>query len=698
MEQRRKTGRAGEQNIPQEQVKQRMEALRDRIREHDYYYYVLDQPRITDAEYDTLMQELEAWEEKYPELVDPDSPTQRVGGQPLTALGTVRHRFPLLSLTNSFDEGDLRDFDRRVRQAAEEGETVTYVVEPKIDGLSVALVYEKGKLISGATRGDGEVGEEVTQNLKTLRCLPLRLKDALPRLEVRGEVFMSRHEFERLNQQREAQGEALFANPRNAAAGSLRQLDPRVTATRRLRAFVYQILYLEALPNEMATSLAYGNDQLQALQYLEEQGLPVNPWRYYCSTLEEVVQACKEGEARRNDLPYEIDGMVIKVANSVLQAKLGATSKTPRWATAFKFPPQQAVTRVEDIILRVGRTGVLTPTAVLQPVRLAGSTVSKATLHNEDIIREKDVRIKDQVIIQKAGDVIPEVVRVLSERRTGEERSFTMPSHCPECGSPVVRLEGEAAARCTGAACPAQLREGIIHFASRDAMNIEGLGPAVANQLLEAGLIRDVADLYSLKRDELLKLERMGVKSADNLLQALEKSKNNRLGPLIFALGIRYVGSRIARVLAAHFGSLDRLRAATYAELRTVPEVGEKIAASLITFLQNDQNQQILEKLEKAGVNTRDKREDATVTASLAGQVFVLTGTLSRMTRRQAQERIEAQGGKIGSIVSRHTNYVVAGEDAGSKLDKARSLITTGVAPHLKIINEEEFYQLISDK
>lgn len=679
---------SGESEKELSKVKQRIDRLRQTIRGHDYYYYVLDQPRITDAEYDALMQELQELEAKYPALIVPDSPTQRVGGAPLTALGTIHHRYALLSLTNSFGESDLRDFDRRVRQGAGE---VQYLVEPKIDGLTVALVYENGELISGATRGDGEVGEDVTQNLRTVRSVPLRLKEAVPRLEVRGEIFMARADFERLNQQRETQGAALFANPRNAAAGSLRQLDPRVTASRRLRAFFYQILYIET--QEPAAFRI--NSQAKALEYLDRLGFPVNPWRYHCSSVDEVIEACREGELKRDELPYEIDGMVIKVDSLAQQQQLGATAKSPRWAIAYKFPAQQAVTRVEEIILRVGRTGVLTPTALLQPVRLAGSTVSKATLHNEDIIREKDVRVGDWVTIQKAGDVIPEVVRVLKERRTGEERVFQMPAQCPECGSRVVRLAGEAATRCTGAACPAQLREGIIHFASREAMNIEGLGPAVVAQLLKAELIWDVADLYYLRKEDLAGLARMGEKSADNLLQALAKSKGNRLSQLIFALGIRYVGSRVARVLAEYFGSLDKLKQATYDELRQVPEVGDKIAASVVAFMQEKQNRRVMEKLEQAGVNTRERVTAPTEPQPLKDKVFVLTGTLSTLNRKEAERLIEARGGRVSSSVSKNTDYVVVGEEAGSKLEKARALISSGKAPSLQIINEEEFKRLI---
>ena len=667
-----------------EEAARRLEELRSLIHEYDYHYYVLDQPLVPDAVYDQLMRELEELEKAYPDLITPDSPTQRVGGAPLKAFNTVRHRVPLLSLSNSFSPGELRDFDRRVRQAV--GNEVEYVVEPKIDGLTVALVYEEGRLVSGATRGDGFTGEDITQNLRTVKSVPLRLKHAVPRLEVRGEAYLPKQAFLRLNEEREKQGEPLFANPRNAAAGSLRQLDPRVTASRPLQVFFYAVLYIEG--HELKT-------QWEALSYLEEQGFPVNPWRYLCTSIEEVIKACEEGLQKRDDLSYDIDGMVVKVNRFDQQASLGSTFKSPRWAVAYKFPAQQAVTEVQDIILRVGRTGVLTPTALLRPVLLAGSTVSKATLHNEDYIREKDVRIGDQVVIQKAGEIIPEIVDVLKERRTGKEKVFVMPEKCPECGSRVVRLPGEAAARCTGAACPAQLRERIIHFASRDAMNIEGLGPAIIGQLLKAGLVHDAADLYRLRKEELAALERLGDKSADNLLQAIERSKQNPFSRLLFALGIRYVGNKVAQVLAEHFGSLERLQQASYEELRSVPEVGEKIASSVAAYFSDPQNQAVLKKLTEAGVNTRQEPPAAAAgekseAGALAGKTFVLTGTLSSMTRREAQALIESRGGKVAGSVSRHTDYVVAGESPGSKLEKAREL---GIA----VLSEEEFLKLLKE-
>ena len=654
----------------------RAEELRRIIREHDYYYYVLDQPQISDAEYDELMRELMDLEQRIPELVSDDSPTQRVGGTPLRGFNTVTHQTPLLSLSNAMSEEELLDFDRRLRQVLGK---VTYVVEPKIDGLTIALVYENGRLVSGATRGDGIRGEDVTANLRTIKEIPLRLRREVPRLEVRGEAYMSLRAFERLNREREARGESLFASPRNAAAGSIRQLDPQVTASRSLKVFIYAILSQEGGRVE---------SQWESLDYLKELGFPVNPWRTLCPSINEVIQACREGLERRERLPYEIDGMVVKVNLLEQQEILGSTAKSPRWAIAYKFPAQQAVSRVRKIIVRVGRTGVLTPTAILEPVKLGGVTVGKATLHNEDIIRQKDIRIGDQVVIQRAGDVIPEVVRALTEQRHGGETLFAMPDRCPECGSPVVRLEGETASRCVNSSsCPAQLREGIIHFASRGAMNIEGLGPAIVSQLISAGLVRDAGDLYYLKREELVGLERIGEKSANNLLLAIERSKDNRLGQLLFALGIRYVGARVAQILAERFGSLAAIQQASYEELRTVPEVGDKIAASVVAFMQDTANQRVLAKLVQAGVNTRE-RTVASVDSPLNGRTLVLTGKLVSLTRKEAQELIEQRGGRVANSVSRHTDYVVVGEDPGSKLDKARAL---GVP----VLDEEKFRSLL---
>lgn len=662
-----------------EKAKQRIEELRREIEYHNYRYYVLDDPEISDERYDALMRELLKLESQYPSLVTPDSPSQRVGGRPREGFATVRHRVPMLSLANAFGEDELRDFDRRVRSLLG-GEKVEYVAELKIDGLAVSLRYENGLLVTGATRGDGETGEDITANLKTVRAIPLRLRRSIPLLEVRGEAYMPKEAFLRLNEAREEAGEPLFANPRNAAAGSLRQLDPAVTASRQLSFFAYGIGESEGLEVRTHT---------ETLTLLRELGIPVNRHWELLPHIEEVIAYCHHWQEKRHDLPYAIDGIVVKVNSLEQQARLGATMKSPRWAIAYKFPAEQARTKVKDIILRVGRTGVLTPTAVLEPVRLAGTTVTRATLHNEDFIREKDIRIGDTVIVQKAGDIIPEVVSVDTSSRTGQEKPFVMPRRCPACGAEVVRQMGEAATRCTNIACPARLREGLIHFASRNAMDIAGLGQAIIGQLLAAGLVKDPADLYYLRYDDLVKLERFGPKSAQNLLAAIEKSKSNPLHRLIFALGIRHVGERAARILAEHFGSLERLSQATYEELLALPEVGPKIAESVTAFFAQEENRRVLEKLTAAGVNTREKEgEEEEKEKPLAGKVFVLTGTLEHFTRKEAEEWILRLGGRVSSSVSRNTDYVVVGANPGSKYEKALAL---GV----RIIREDEFRKLI---
>ena len=663
-----------------QEAQKKIEALRKELEEHNYRYYVLDSPTISDAEYDKLMQELIALERLFPQLVTPDSPSQRVGGSVASAFASYHHRKPLLSLANAFSAEDLLDFNRRVVSTL--NSPVEYVLEAKIDGLSIALIYENGILIRGATRGDGENGEDVTANLKTVKSIPLRLKTPLPRLEVRGEVYMPKAAFARLNSEREEKGESLFANPRNAAAGSIRQLDPKVTAKRTLSAFIYEITYVEGL--EPAT-------HWESLKLLKELGFHVESHSKLCSSITEAIDCCQEWITKRHSLPFEIDGLVLKVNNLEQQKALGATAKSPRWAIAYKFPAEQVKTTVKDIVISVGRTGVLTPTAVLEPVRVAGSTVSRATLHNEDIIREKDIKIGDKVIIQKAGDVIPEVVKVVKEERTGQEKDFIFPQFCPECGSQVVRLENEAAARCTGGlACPAQLRESIIHFASRDALNIEGLGPKVIEQLLQAGLINNAADLYYLKFEDLVKLERMAELSAQNLLDAIERSKKASLGQLIFALGIRNVGAQAGKVLAAKFKTLDALSKASVEELLEIPDVGPKMAQSIVSFFTEPRNQKVIQLLREAGVNM-ENREETVANGKLAGKQFVLTGTLPNLTRREAQEMIELQGGKVSSSVSKKTDYVIVGSDPGSKYDKAMQLGIT-------ILNEEQLLSLLKEE
>lgn len=660
-------------------ARERAEVLRREIELHNYHYYVLDEPVIPDSQYDRMVRELEKLEEQFPELVTPYSPTQRVGGRPREGFTTLRHLSPMLSLANAFSEGELRDFDRRVRQALPD-EHVEYVVEPKIDGLAVSLYYENGYFIRGATRGDGETGEDITGNLKTIRSVPLRLRRPVPELEVRGEAYMSKDSFARLNEAREEAGESLFANPRNAAAGTLRQLDPRVTASRRLALFVYGLGHSSGIAP---------SGHKEVLELLNELGFKVNPEYRVFEQMDELIEYCSRWQAGRFDLPYAVDGLVIKVNSLSQQERLGSTMKSPRWAIAYKFPPEQAVTRVKNIFVRVGRTGVLTPSADLEPVRLAGTTVSKATLHNEDMIREKDIRIGDRVLVQKAGDIIPEIVAVLTGERDGTEVPWSMPRECPSCRSSVVRVSGEAAVRCTNLACPAQLWEGLIHFASRNAMDIAGLGPAVIGQLLAAGLVNDPADLYSLRYEDLVALERLGPRSARNLLGAIEASKSNSLARLIFALGIRHVGERAARILAGRYKSMEALMTAREDDLVAIPEIGPKIAAAIVDFFAGKENRQVLEKLVQAGVNTRDAGAGTGGGGPLSGKVFVLTGTLESFSRQEAREEVEKRGGKVSSSVSRNTDYVVAGEKPGSKYEKA-------VALGVKALTEEEFKGILA--
>jgi len=661
------------------EIQARAEELRREINHHNYRYYVLDAPSITDARYDELMKELLNLEETYPELITPDSPTRRVGGQVQQGFTAVPHRVPMLSLGNAFGETDLREFDRRIR-ANLPGEKVEYVVELKIDGLAISLWYEQGILVRGTTRGDGEYGEDITANLRTVKAIPLRLTEDVPFIEVRGEAYMPKDSFARLNEAREEAGEQLFANPRNAAAGSLRQLDPRVTASRNLSVFMYAIGYLEGPdPGSHAGGLAW----------LKELGFRVNPQYKVCQDINEVINYCRQWQDKRFDLPYAIDGLVIKVNSLDQQQRLGATLKSPRWAIAYKFPAEQAVSTIKDIIIRVGRTGVLTPTAILEPVQLAGTTVSKATLHNEDIIRQKDIRIGDKALVQKAGDIIPEVVQVFPEQRTGEEIPFAMPTACPECDAPVVRVTGEAAHRCTNENCPAVSREGIIHFVSRGAMDIAGLGESIVTQLIKAGLVKDPADLYELKYEDLIKLERMGARSSQNLLNAIEASKKNSLAQLLFALGIRHVGERAAKILAQQFGSLQALREATVEDLTVIPEIGPKIAESLVDYFSRQENQVLLERLARSGLNMQEEKKQADPgRLPLAGKTFVVTGTLEGFSRQEAQRVIEELGGKVSGSVSKKTDYVVVGENPGSKYEKALKL---GVP----VLNEAEFVALI---
>ncbi|TYR79138.1 NAD-dependent DNA ligase LigA [Priestia megaterium] len=646
--------------------KLRIQALHDQLNRYNYEYHVLDQPTVPDAEYDRLMNELLALEEAFPELKTADSPTQRVGGQVLSAFEKVEHRTPMLSLGNAFAEQDLRDFDRRVRQVV--GEEFSYVCELKIDGLAVSLRYEGGYFVQGATRGDGSVGEDITENLKTIRSIPLRTKEPVT-MEVRGEAFMPRKSFEALNEMKMQNEEIPFANPRNAAAGSLRQLDPRIAAKRNLDIFVYAMT--DAGEKEV-------DSHSEGLDLLDHLGFKTNQERKKCATIEQVIAYIEEWQEKRPELPYDIDGIVIKVDSFDHQAELGTTAKSPRWAIAYKFPAEEVMTKLINIELTVGRTGVITPTAILEPVQVAGTTVQRASLHNEDLIRQKDIHIGDYVVIKKAGDIIPEVVNVIEEKRTGNEEEFVMPTHCPECDSELVRLEEEVALRCINPSCPAQIREGLIHFVSRNAMNIDGLGEKVITQLFKEKLIEDVADLYTLTKEQLIQLERMGEKSADNLVKAIESSKANSLERLLFGLGIRHVGAKAAKTLAQHFETMDNLQKATYDELVAINEIGEKMADAIVTYFSQQEVESLVSELQASGVNMvykGPKLVNVEESDSIfAGKTVVLTGKLEQLARNDAKAQIEALGGKVTGSVSKKTDLVIAGEDAGSKLAKAEEL------------------------
>ncbi|MBM6926466.1 NAD-dependent DNA ligase LigA [Pseudoflavonifractor phocaeensis] len=640
--------------------KQEILDLRRELEQANYEYYVLDNPSMSDYDFDHKLRRLEELEAKYPELITSDSPTQRVGGKVADGFAEVRHRVPLESLQDVFSVEELGDFDQRVREALPAG--VEYDVEPKVDGLSVALEYENGLFVRGATRGDGQVGEDVTENLKTIPSIPLRLPEALPSLIVRGEVFMPKKSFEQLNARRELNGEPLFANPRNAAAGSLRQLDPKIAASRKLDIRVFNIQWAEGRTFTTHT---------ETLEYLREQRFKVIP-HYTCHSIQEAAERVAALGDGREDFPFDIDGAVIKVNDLAQRETLGSTAKFPRWAAAYKYPPEQKESVVEDIVVQVGRTGVLTPKAIVKAVRLAGTTVTNATLHNQDFITEKDIRIGDTVLVQKAGEIIPEIVSVLKDKRPEGTAPYHLPDHCPVCGAPVVRDEDGAHIRCTGAECPAQRLRHLVHFASRDAMDIEGLGPAVVEALVGAGLVSGPGDLYSLTAAQVEPLERMGKKSAENLMAAIEKSKSAGLGRLLFAFGIRQVGQKAGKVLAARFGTLDALMAATQEELIAVPDIGGITAQSLLDWFASDQSRHLIDALREAGVSF-DSTE-APVGDALAGKTFVLTGTLPTMDRKEAAALIEAQGGKVSGSVSKKTSYVVAGEAAGSKLKKANDL------------------------
>ncbi len=660
------------------EAEKRILKLRQLIEEHNYKYYVLNEPEISDAEFDALMRELEELEEANPQLVTSTSPTQRVGGEPAPHLEKVEHRIPLLSLGNAFQEGELRDFARRVARLVP-GEKLSYVVEYKIDGLTAVLLYEEGVLVQGATRGDGYTGEDVTHNIRTIPTVPLRLREEKD-LELRGEVFMPRQAFLELNKKRGEEGESLFANPRNAAAGSLRQLDPRVAASRPLDFAAFELQYLGDGSFDLHS---------QGLNYLSRLGFRVNQFQI-CSDIEEVLQACEELFARRDDLAFEVDGLVIKVDELALHESLGSTSKNPRWAIAYKFHAQEEISSVQDIVVTVGRTGTLTPTALLDPVKIGGATVRRAVLHNMEEIKRKDIRLGDKVLVRRAGDVIPEVIKPLTELRSGNEKIYSLPEKCPVCGGRVVQDANSPISRCTNQArCPAQLREGILHFISRGAMNIEGLGPKFIDQLLQNDLIEDAGDLYFLKKGDILSLERTGEKSAENILRAVKDSRSQSFDRVIHALGIRYVGATTARAIANNFSSIHELGKATADELEEIQEIGPKISSSIVEYFREEGNKKLIEKLEKGGVNLGSSgKEEISDGPDFSGTRFAFTGKLKDITRTEAQEMVLQQGGEVTSSISEKLHYLVAGENPGSKLEKARNA-------KVPILGEDDFLRLI---
>ena len=664
------------------EAQERVAYLRKTILYHNERYYRFDAPEITDEEYDRLMVELDLLEKAYPSLISPDSPTQRVGAVPLEKFSTVRHLTPMLSLGNAFSDEEMLQFSDRIRRLRGLDEAFPFIVEPKLDGLAVNLIYQKGTLVQAATRGDGETGEDVTQNIKTIRSLPLSILELrgtpIPDvIEIRGEVCIAIDAFRKLNARRIEEGEPPFANPRNAAAGSLRQLDPRITARRPL------IIYLYAIGQQSGLVL---ESQGEALQQLSQWGFPVNPYIEKADDISECIDYYHRMMEKRETLPYEIDGVVVKVDSFEIQSELGFVSRSPRWAIACKFPSRQETTVIEDIIVQVGRTGVLTPVAVLKPVSVGGVMVSRATLHNMNEIVKKDIMIGDTVVVQRAGDVIPEVVSVRKENRAGREKPFVMPSRCPECGSEVVQLEGEVAHRCIGLACPSQIKERIKHFASRSGMDIEGLGDKLVSQMVDKGVIKDPADLFHLKREDFLQLDRFGEKSTDNLISAIEKSKSAPLDRFIYSLGIRHVGEHVSRLLARKFKSLEAIEQAQESDLIQIRDIGTEVAGSIVSFFREPQNLHILSKLKSAGLVPSDTSEQTS--SPISGKSFVFTGSLKRLVRDEAKRLVLSKGGLVHSSISPKTDFVVAGEAAGSKLEKA-------LAYHLNILTEEQFLEMI---
>lgn len=661
-------------------VREKIEELREIIREHDHLYYILNKPKLSDAEYDKLYRELKDLENANPDMISPDSPTRRVGGEPSKGFAIVKHIAPMMSLDNTYSADEIRDFDKRVKKNLR-GERIEYVVELKFDGVSASLVYKNGIWVSGATRGDGEKGDDVTNNLKTIHSIPLRFRHEagrIPKLiEVRGEVYMTKAALEKINLEKGKNNEDLFANPRNAAAGSLKLLDPKMVATRGLDIYVWGIGHYEGIDFKT---------HAEVLEYLKKCGFRVNPHYKLCATIEEVINYCDSWEPKREKLELEIDGMVLKVNSLAQEEKLGVTTKSPRWSIAYKFPAERALTEVKDIIIQVGRTGAITPVAILKSVHLSGTTVSRATLHNFDEIARLDVRIGDKVYVEKSGEIIPKVLSVAKDKRTGKERAFHIPSKCPVCGSKLTRSRDEVAIRCENVCCPAQIKEAILHFASRNAMDIEGMGDAIVKQLVDKRLIKDYGDIYHLKFEELKCLERMAERSARNLMDAIEKSKLNDLNRLIYALGIRHVGEHAAWVLADHFGSVEKLGCACLEDLTKIGSLGPVIANSIYNFFRNKENLKIVEKLKDASLRMTGGKVKAG-SSSLAGKTIVVTGTLKSFTRSGIEDLIRRSGANPSSSVSKNTDFLVAGEEAGSKLDKAKSL---GV----KILTEEEFKRI----